>query len=235
MSGYEPPVQYPYPYAGAPLKADTSGWAIAAFCASLLYAVCEVTTVLASVPLAREVETSGTTDTVSALVLLLNGGASLLGLLAVVTAWVLTCVWLMKARDNAFLLSPGIRQRRGTAWLWLGWVVPFANFFVPFQVVSDLLRGSEQRSRGNKHGTAILGWWWACWLGILVLGRVHSRMLNGVTTVEGVGTISGPSADAVRNVAVVLALLTVAGILLWGLVVRQVVDAQAGAELPAIR
>ncbi|WP_134738663.1 DUF4328 domain-containing protein [Nocardioides sp. 503] len=229
MSGYEPPVQHPYPYAGAPLKADTSGWAIAAFCAALLYAVSEVVSLLSSVPLAREVESSGTLDTVSALVLLLNGGAALLGLLAVVTAWVLTCVWLMKARDNAFLLSPGIRQRRGTAWLWLGWLVPFANVVVPFQVVSDVLRGSEQRSRGAKGETALLGWWWACWLVILVGGRIHSRMLDGV------GTVNGFSADAVRNVAVVLALLTVAGIVLWGLVVRRVVDAQGRAELPATR
>jgi hypothetical protein len=229
MSGYEPRVQQPYPYAGAPLKADTSGWAVAAFCAAVLYAVCEVTALLASVPLAREVEASGTTDTVSALVLLLNGGAGLLSLLAVVTAWVLTCVWLMKARDNAFLLSPGTRQRRGTAWLWLGWVVPFANFVVPFQVVSDVLRGSEQRSRGNTSGSALQGWWWACWLSIVVLGRIHSRMLNGV------GTVNGSSADAVRNVAAALVLLIVAGLVLWGLLVRRVVDSQARAELPATR
>ncbi|WP_193608388.1 DUF4328 domain-containing protein [Nocardioides lijunqiniae] len=229
MTGYEPPAQYPYPYAGAPLKSDTSRWAVAAFCAALLYAVCEVTALLASVPLAREVQVSGTLDTVSPMVLLLNGGASLLGLVAVVTAWVLTCVWLMKARDNAFLLSPGIRQRRGTAWLWLGWVVPFANFVVPFHVVSDVLRASEQRSRGNTSGTALVGWWWACWLAILIGGRIHSRMLDGV------GSAEGSSADAVRNVGAVLVLLTVAGIVLWGLLVRRVVDSQAGAEVPAAR
>jgi len=81
-----------------------------------------------------------------------------------VVAWLVGCRWLQRARDNAILLRPDLPHRRQAGWVWLGWFIPFANVWVPYQVVGDVQRASVPAERW-----AGLGWWWTAWLLFLVL------------------------------------------------------------------
>lgn len=112
-----------------------------------------------------------------------------------VATWVVGCRWLQRARDNAHVISPGIRQRRQRAWIWFGWWVPFANLFVPYQLVKDVQRASVPPGR-----EAGLGWWWAAWLVFLVLPMPISGvedwqespdLIDLLVVVEGVTAVAG--------------------------------------------
>jgi hypothetical protein len=153
------------------------------------------------------------------------GLASLATLVALVAAWVVSCLWLLQVRDNARLIRPPIPQRRGAAWVWLGWWVPIASFFVPFQVVRDVLDGSDQLGPGTRRPRftgAILGWWWAAWLVTLVLGRVESSLLDSVER-------GATSAAAVQGVAGVNIVATLVGLALWCLLVQRIIVRQRTA------
>lgn len=45
----------------------------------------------------------------------------LLQILLMLASYVVTCLWLSRARANALLLSPDVPHRRGRVWVWLGW------------------------------------------------------------------------------------------------------------------
>ncbi|MDP2772827.1 MAG: DUF4328 domain-containing protein [Nocardioides sp.] len=216
--------EQPYPYAREGLTSDTSGFAIGAFCASAFFALCLITTAVAGVPLAQDLENGGSWGDMSWQVLV-YGASAVLALPAMLMAWVFTCVWLVKARAGV------ADQRRATAWVWLGWFVPIANFFVPFQVTRDLVKGSARRDRyareqGEGDDNALLGWWWVSWLAMLLLDRAHTRLIDGV------GTPTGTTAGTVQVVAILLVLTTGLGLVLWGLIIRQVVDSQNQVDLP---
>lgn len=65
--------------------------------------------------------------------------AFLSGLLVLVAlaAYVLTGIWLSRARRNAELIAPG-QQRWSNVWVWLCWIVPFIGYYAPKQVVDDV-------------------------------------------------------------------------------------------------
>lgn len=123
-----------------------------------------------------------------------DGTAWVLAPLLVAT-WVVGCLWLQRARDNARVISPGVRQRRQRAWIWFGWWVPFANLFVPYQLVKDVQRASVPPGR-----EAGLGWWWAAWLVFLVLPMPISGvedwqespdLIDLLVVVEGMTAVAG--------------------------------------------
>src|SRR4051812_43439967 len=54
--------------------------------------------------------------------------AGILTVPVMIAAWVVTCVWLSRARENALLINPG-GQRRSAVWVWLGWLVPIVSLW----------------------------------------------------------------------------------------------------------
>ncbi|MFJ9314766.1 DUF4328 domain-containing protein [Pimelobacter simplex] len=132
-----------------------------------------------------------------------------------VIAWVVGCLWLQRARDNAELISPGVRQRRQAGWVWLGWFIPFANVWVPYQVVGDVQRASVPAER--RVG---LGWWWAAWLLFLVLP---------LPLESGDWTADPDLADLLPALEGLAAVAAVAAAVLWGRVVLRVTLAQETA------
>lgn len=224
MTTNEPTFADAYPYAPQQAKEDTSVWAIVAFCAAVFFALCSLTATLASIPLAGEFANGETWDTVSVPVALVQGGSAVLAILAMIGSYVVSCVWLVQARRNALLISPLYPQRH-LAWLWVGWWLPIANLFMPFKVVRDIVDGSVPRDRHDLRAGSLLGWWWACWLVMVVLERVHSSVLDNA------GNTGGDSAGAVQVLAGLLVVVTVAGLALWGLIIRRVVDFQNQADL----
>ncbi|MEU5088435.1 DUF4328 domain-containing protein [Streptomyces sp. NPDC021356] len=68
-------------------------------------------------------------------------------------------VWLLRARDNARALS-GRQPRHALPWVYLGWVVPVANLWVPRGIVADIHRASAPEARLPR----TVDVWWGLWL-----------------------------------------------------------------------
>ncbi|MBB4713790.1 DUF4328 domain-containing protein [Streptomyces luteogriseus] len=73
--------------------------------------------------------------------------------------------WLDHVRDNAKALS-GTAPRYGYPWLWLGWIVPVVNLWIPRGVVADVHRSVFPERRLP----AVVNWWWGLWLAGLAGG-----------------------------------------------------------------
>jgi hypothetical protein len=73
--------------------------------------------------------------------------------------------WLDRVRDNAKALS-GLDSRYSYLWLWLGWVVPVVNLWIPRGVVADVHRSVFPERRLP----AVVNWWWGLWLAGLAGG-----------------------------------------------------------------
>jgi len=93
---------------------------------------------------------------------------------AAVANWIVVGIWLTRARANAQRLEPRAPHRRAAAWIWLGWIVPIAWFFVPHQVVTDVWNASRGRAAHGENPK--LGLWWGLWIGGLVLGSWSYRL-----------------------------------------------------------
>src|SRR5262249_45719917 len=111
---------------------------------------------------------------------------------------ILFVVWLRRARINAE--SHDYRQRRARGWTFWGWIIPFVNLWLPFQIMGDIWRAglAAQQRRKSAWLPAL---WWTCWLlsGVSVGAR---------TMAANSGTLPHMAAD---TNAVSLGLLAIAG------------------------
>lgn len=82
----------------------------------------------------------------------------LLGL--TIPIWVVGCLWLQRSYRFVLSVYPGYQMRHGLGWLWCGWWVPLACWWVPYRVVYDLRHGTMADDRPITG----MRWWWACWL-----------------------------------------------------------------------
>ncbi|MFJ8592308.1 DUF4328 domain-containing protein [Streptomyces sp. NPDC093598] len=73
--------------------------------------------------------------------------------------------WLDRVRDNAKALS-GAAPRYSHPWLWLGWIVPVVNLWIPRGLVADVHRSVFPERRLP----AVVNWWWGLWLAGLAGG-----------------------------------------------------------------
>jgi cytochrome bd-type quinol oxidase subunit 2 len=141
-----------------------------------------------------------------------------------VGVWVVTCLWLSRARQNAALLRPD-GQRRSPAWVWLGWIIPIVSFWFPYQVVTDILRTTAPAV--GDTAPARTGPWWGSWLVVQIIGGIQAALAFSITlssvaegsTVNGADTVS-PVLDAV------VAVLTLVSLVLWVGIVRRISSIQ---------
>ena len=92
-------------------------------------------------------------------------------------------------------------KRYGNGWAIAGWIVPFANLFVPYRVVRDLWDASvgavadRERVRTGVRRTPfpLVPLWWGCWVLATVLGlsisRTDGQTLDDVVTVNTVAAV----------------------------------------------
>ncbi|MFH8533980.1 DUF4328 domain-containing protein [Streptomyces tendae] len=84
---------------------------------------------------------------------------STVGDVATVLCAVVFLAWLSRVRDNARALT-GRRLRYAWPWMYLGWIVPIANFWVPRGVVAEVHRAVRPTAR-LPHSVNV---WWGLWL-----------------------------------------------------------------------
>jgi hypothetical protein len=123
--------------------------------------------------------------------------------------------WLWAVRDNAHALS-GEPARHSWVWVYLGWVLPVANLWIPRGIVADVHR----RSAPGERLPRAVNWWWGLWLFGTLTGTGLMYTVSTDKVIERAYDNPGPllAADA----AVVGA--AVAGILM----VRALTAAQRG-------
>lgn len=103
-----------------------------------------------------------------------QGALALCSSAAYLTAAVLVIIWCYRARKNLDAF-PGAGPTTSAGWAIAGWLVPFANFVVPFRLVAGIARDSLWRPRTP----ALVGVWWAAWLVFFVGERYVSRRDDG--------------------------------------------------------
>ncbi len=148
------------------------------------------------------------------------------GFLAVLAAWIVTAIWLTKARENAEALHPTAPHARSKVWAWLGWFMPVVSLWFPRQFVRDVRAATVSEER--KYAT-VVGWWWATWLVYILSSQVAASITTSMrphATGGGLGaweTISAVSA--------------VAAFVLWARIVLEVGKDQRAVALgrPTVR
>lgn len=128
--------------------------------------------------------------------------------LAVFVACVVTFLaWLSRAVDNAPALGAGTPPRgprQAIGW----WFVPLANYFMPYQIVSELRRrlGSAV---GHEGGRPVVIAWWVSWIAANLIANLPR--LASTDTVEGLRMLATTAAiaDAMNLAAAVLAVMVI--------------------------
>ncbi|MGI4895822.1 MAG: DUF4328 domain-containing protein [Janthinobacterium lividum] len=91
-------------------------------------------------------------------------GAAIFALGAVkFAAWIVTSIWLWRARHNARRINPAQPPRGSAVWVWLGWFFPVACLFMPFLLITDIFAASRHTARQSLRSPAF-GAWWSLWL-----------------------------------------------------------------------
>ena len=136
---------------------------------------------------------------------------ALLTLPAIIAAYVVTGLWLYRARVNTDLLS-ATPQARSRGWVWGGWICPIVNLWFPFQIVRDTLRVRTHHPAAGP----LVGWWWGLWLTATVFSWIEGFFVPGGDTIDTdlVGMI--PAMSVIHTI-----LLTATG-LLWLRIVRAI-------------
>jgi hypothetical protein len=141
-----------------------------------------------------------------------------------VAAYVVTCLWLYRARTNSAVMQPHLRHARSPGWAWGGWVCPVVNFWFPFQMVRDVGRAQD-----GSRAVSGIGAWWTLWM----LGTITSAVGGQMVSLEG--EIDAGLLSALGPLETAGALLTTAALVLWLRVVRDVSllqDRMMGAAPP---
>ncbi|WP_326551498.1 DUF4328 domain-containing protein [Micromonospora sp. NBC_01813] len=96
---------------------------------------------------------------------------ALVALVLLLTAGVLMIVWTYRARVNLDAF-PGAGASMGRGWAIAGWLVPIANFFVPYRVMANIVRDSLW-----QFGKPVLVQvWWAAFLSYQILSYLGGQL-----------------------------------------------------------
>ncbi|MFS8098490.1 DUF4328 domain-containing protein [Lentzea alba] len=122
-------------------------------------------------------------------------------------------VWLDRARQISVAMMGADQHRFTKAWVYAGWFVPFANFYIPYAVVQDVWRGSDRSQAAlglpQREISGVILVWWLCFL------------LSNVS-------VTLPQKDAVELAvfATISAALSVVAGVLAARIIRQINDMQ---------
>jgi hypothetical protein len=99
-------------------------------------------------------------------------------------------VWVYRANRNARAL--GAQDMRFTAGWSVGWFfVPIMSLWKPFQAMREIWQASAQPGNWRAvQAPPLLGWWWALYLGNLILNQIAYRLSESVDSMDGAITAS---------------------------------------------
>lgn len=143
---------------------------------------------------------------------------TLVGYLGLIIAF---CFWVHRVAKNLKALNV-TDQRFSPGWAVGWWFVPIMNLFRPYQVMSEIWKGSDplvtaedSLSWRNAPAGVLLGWWWGIWLTSNFINTGVSRaFLSDDISVDGLITADyfSLAGDALTVVAAVLLFMLVRAI-----------------------
>lgn len=140
--------------------------------------------------------------------------------LVTLAAGIVFIMWLYNARINAERLTPAAEHRRSRTWVWLGWFVPFVNFWFPKQVIDDVWRASVPLRQRVQH--RLVTQWWTAFVLMWLLDRAYLHSYrNGVLTT-----------DSFLSAAILSTLSAIAGVVAAALAVQVVKRISAFQSTP---
>ena len=231
MSYYQEPVSHqPNPYGGYPYQDARAprGLAIASAILAGLVTLLQVGAGLTAPAAADAFARAAEQGRPAADVLTVYDAFTILLFPALLAAYIVTCVWLMRSRSLLEERGSSYHHSRSKVWVWLGWWVPIVSLWFPYQVVRDVRRASRP---GNPAGPGLLAGWWTCWLGFQIGSQITAGM-TGATDASDPSTFGAlPWFETVNTVLIVVALAC------WLAIIRQVTRGQeaigADAALPS--
>jgi hypothetical protein len=104
--------------------------------------------------------------------------------LVLLAALVFVCIWTFRATKNARAL--GLRTALSPGWTVAGWLIPLANYVMPYLTVRDLF---PEGSAGRRQA----GIWWSCEIAGVVLsfGAMVAAIAGGTGVGVAVGSCAG--------------------------------------------
>lgn len=146
----------------------------------------------------------------------------------ILCTFALTAVAFAQWQIAAYRLVPalsGAPTERPAWWAWGGWLIPFANLYVPYRVVSEIRDATDPAELDpglDRVGPAIpLGAWWALWLAAGVSERIFGQIPEPEVAVGWTGY---------NTFAVVVSALWLGAAVSAALVVRGIDAGQAEVE-----
>lgn len=136
--------------------------------------------------------------------------------MVLLAAFIVSCLWLNECRKFAVAVNPTYHHVRGTAWVWLGWVVPVVALWFPYQVVRDLRRSTIREASG-------IGLWWGTW--------IAASFISNQSALVTLGARDPSTLPAIEVITTVLLAVAFVG---WLRIIRELTAAQRAhvANLP---
>lgn len=89
-------------------------------------------------------------------------------LFAHVAAGVIFVVWMSQARLNSDAITSTHQHRFTNMWVFVGWIIPIANLFIPYAVMQDIWRGSDRSQPTTelrkRPRSGLVTAWWSCFV-----------------------------------------------------------------------
>ncbi|MEU3646707.1 DUF4328 domain-containing protein [Lentzea sp. NPDC034063] len=105
--------------------------------------------------------------------------AGFVALLVQVVAGVLFIAWMRQARLNSDTITSRHQHRWTNMWVIVGWIIPFANLFIPYAVMQDIWRGSDRTQPmvglQKRPQSGLVTGWWITYIGSNALGVIAGR------------------------------------------------------------
>lgn len=104
------------------------------------------------------------------------------GFIEIIVSVILAVVMILWMRRAYYNLSihPMTYTEHPEGWAAGAWFVPFVNLVRPYQIVREIWEKTQQLANieSLRASSAIIGYWWAGYIGRVVLNQVSIRMLR---------------------------------------------------------
>ncbi len=94
-----------------------------------------------------------------------------------IAIWVVESIlilrWIYRAAANTYALNIPIYY--APHWSVTSYIIPLANFVVPYRAMQQITQNSTQAARQNAF-PSLLGYWWATWLASRIISIISSRL-----------------------------------------------------------
>ena len=95
-------------------------------------------------------------------------GLSVIWLVVFLVAAGTFMAWMNRARRNSDAITSTHQHRFTNVWVFVGWFIPIANFYIPYAVMQDIWRGSDRSQPmlglQQREISGVILVWWLCFL-----------------------------------------------------------------------